>query len=367
MPGGPSAGAMAKTPPPCLVEQRAEDRRRVEARHARPDDRAVLAHQRRDLAVPDQAEVVEHHVASITHATVGFQLDVLVSRLRMRTRRALRRSAARRASRRWRRSATWCWRAPPAPGSSAISRLRVAPGGAARRQSSLSEAWARPRRSSRRSSTTSPATSRSSRRRPARRAASSSPRPTPTRREFPCAAGARARRARRRRRHGLVDRRRLGARRAGAADRRARWSPRLGTVVLVHDVSFLAGARRPRATFSWWRFLVVSLIASAVTLVMTRFAWREWTLELAPRAARATRTRELRAARARRAHLVEQLCRASARRRAAGRGAPQRLRATLNTAPAGRAHRHPRQPRALHSRCAGPTGRSRCSTRRAAW
>src|SRR6185436_21105596 len=50
-----------------VVEQRAEDRRRIEAGHAAPDDGAVAPYMSCQLTVADEPEVRERHARTVAH------------------------------------------------------------------------------------------------------------------------------------------------------------------------------------------------------------------------------------------------------------------------------------------------------------
>lgn len=54
----------------------------------------------------------------------------------------------------------------------------------------------------------------------------------------------------------------------------------LGTVVLVHDLSFLGRREAATRNFLLVAFFVLALGAASITLVAARLAWRGWTLEL---------------------------------------------------------------------------------------
>ena len=54
----------------------------------------------------------------------------------------------------------------------------------------------------------------------------------------------------------------------------------LGTVVLVHDLSYLDRREAAARNFLLIAFFVLSLGAAIVTLLAARFAWRGWTMEL---------------------------------------------------------------------------------------
>lgn len=53
-----------------------------------------------------------------------------------------------------------------------------------------------------------------------------------------------------------------------------------GTVILVHDISFLQRRANTTRRILFIGFFVLSLIASVITLLAARFAWRDWTRAL---------------------------------------------------------------------------------------
>jgi trehalose 6-phosphate synthase len=100
----------------------------------------------------------------------------------------------------------------------------------------------------------------------------------------------------------------------------------LGSVILVHDLSFVN--RREETTRYVWlaAFFILSLGASFVTLVAARLAWKGWTLELR-RALKGGATTEFQPLLRDVRSLVERLT--SEQDARGGRWSPERLRSTL--------------------------------------
>jgi trehalose 6-phosphate synthase len=104
----------------------------------------------------------------------------------------------------------------------------------------------------------------------------------------------------------------------------------LGSVILVHDLSFLERREATQRNFLIAGFLILSLCASLVTLFSVRFAWKGWTAELR-RALTGEAGQEqefqplLRDVRA----LADRLASEHDREASVGSWSPTRLRATL--------------------------------------
>ncbi|HVU05916.1 MAG TPA: trehalose-6-phosphate synthase [Polyangiaceae bacterium] len=102
----------------------------------------------------------------------------------------------------------------------------------------------------------------------------------------------------------------------------------LGAVVLVHDVAFLGRREETARNFLLVAFFVLSVVASGVTLLAARFAWKGWTTELQRALAGRGKPefkpliRDVRA-------LVSRLAEEQRTEVRAGRWSPQRLKATL--------------------------------------
>ncbi len=102
----------------------------------------------------------------------------------------------------------------------------------------------------------------------------------------------------------------------------------LGSVVLVHDLSYLERREAKTRWFLLIAFFVVSLAAALVTLLTTRFAWRGWTRDLqrallgGGEAEFQPLVRDLRA-------MAERLAAEREQEKNAGLWSPARLRATL--------------------------------------
>jgi trehalose 6-phosphate synthase len=107
-----------------------------------------------------------------------------------------------------------------------------------------------------------------------------------------------------------------------------RGAPQLGSVVLVHDLSYLGRRETTTRNLLLGSFFILSLLASLVTLFAMRLAWRRWTDELRS-ALRGTVPSEFQPLVRDVRELVDRLV--SERQREAGAGAwsPDRLRSTL--------------------------------------
>ena len=118
-------------------------------------------------------------------------------------------------------------------------------------------------------------------------------------------------------------------------------------MVLVHDLRYLGAREATTRNFLLLSFFVLACGAALITVIAARFAWMDWTEGLRKalsgdaKGAFQPLMRDVRA-------LAERL--AQERERVAGvvePGPPARDAAPV---PAGRAHRDPRQPRAVHAR-----------------
>ena len=104
--------------------------------------------------------------------------------------------------------------------------------------------------------------------------------------------------------------------------------PRLGAVVLVHDLSFLTRREATTRNLLLVAFFVLSLGASLVTVLAARLAWRDWTLDLR-RALTGGGTQEFQPLVRDVRSLVERLASERDREARGGPWSPERLRATL--------------------------------------
>jgi trehalose 6-phosphate synthase len=140
----------------------------------------------------------------------------------------------------------------------------------------------------------------------------------------------------------------------------------LGTLILLHDLSFVGRREATTRELLLAGFFVLALAASLFTWLAARFAWRGWTEELqrALSGGRAAGTPVVQAGRVGQAFqpLVRDVRSLAERagQRAAGRGArravePGASPRRRSAAPARRARGDPRQPRAVHPR-ARPDG-----------
>ncbi|HET9956418.1 MAG TPA: trehalose-6-phosphate synthase [Polyangiaceae bacterium] len=102
----------------------------------------------------------------------------------------------------------------------------------------------------------------------------------------------------------------------------------LGYILLVHDLGFMS--RREAATVSWLltAFVLLSVLASIVTLAAARWAWRSWTSEL-QRALAGQSTPEFQPLMREVRTLVERLSAERETETRAGPWNPERLRAVL--------------------------------------
>jgi trehalose 6-phosphate synthase len=103
----------------------------------------------------------------------------------------------------------------------------------------------------------------------------------------------------------------------------------IGTVVLVHDLSYLERREATTRNFLLVAFLVLALGAAAVTLLAARFAWRGWTTQLR-QALAGNPTRDFRPLVRDVRTLVERLAGEREEGVRAGPWGPERLRNALN-------------------------------------
>lgn len=102
----------------------------------------------------------------------------------------------------------------------------------------------------------------------------------------------------------------------------------LGTVILVHDLSYLARREATTRNFILGAFFILSLCASLVTLLAARLSWRGWTRELR-RSLAGDATREFLPLVRDVQSLAERLASEHEREARGGLWSPERLRATL--------------------------------------
>jgi len=103
---------------------------------------------------------------------------------------------------------------------------------------------------------------------------------------------------------------------------------RLGTIVLVHDLSFVDRRDATTRNLLLGAFFVLALSASVITLIVARLAWRSWTSELR-RALAGQASAEFRPLMHDVRSLVERLANERKHEAAHGLWSPSRLRSTL--------------------------------------
>ncbi|HTM45637.1 MAG TPA: trehalose-6-phosphate synthase [Polyangiaceae bacterium] len=101
-----------------------------------------------------------------------------------------------------------------------------------------------------------------------------------------------------------------------------------GFVILLQDLSFLERREATIRNFLLTAFFILSLAASFVTLLVARFAWRGWTLELR-RALRGSANKDFQALVRDVRSLAERLAGERDREAVGGKWTPQRLRSAL--------------------------------------